>query len=60
MSQESAEPDISDPQRWGLPVEAVADVAERLREVWSRFRPCFVTRTREPSESMRGSIGEAC
>lgn len=50
MIKESADPDVYDPDRWGLPAEAVADVAERLREVWSRFRPCFLTRTRDPSE----------
>ncbi len=32
---------ISDAQRWGLPQEAIDDLASRLRRIWSRFRECF-------------------
>lgn len=42
--------DVFDPNRWGLPDEAVADLANRLRRVWSRFRSCFKTKTRDTSE----------
>jgi SRSO17 transposase len=41
---------LFDAQRWGLPAEAVADLASRLRRVWSRFRKCFTTKTRDTSE----------
>jgi len=27
-----------DAQRWGLPKEAVDDLANRLRRIWSRFK----------------------
>ena len=43
-------PPLFDAQRWGLPAEAVADLASRLRRVWCRFRECFTTRTRDTSE----------
>ena len=39
-----------EPQRWGLPAEAVTDLADRLRRVWSRFRESFKTRTHDTSE----------
>ncbi|MCH8294563.1 transposase [Candidatus Poribacteria bacterium] len=41
---------LFDEKRWGLPAEAVADLAERLRRIWSRFRACFTTQTRDTSE----------
>jgi SRSO17 transposase len=41
---------ILDPQRWGLPMEALANLADRLQQVWSRFQACFKTRTRDPSK----------
>jgi SRSO17 transposase len=50
MSEEEGTAEVLDPQRWGLPAEAVADLGDRLRRVWSRFRGCFRTRTRDPSE----------
>lgn len=39
--------DVLDAERWGLPVEAVDCLAERLYSTWDRFRPCFKTRTRD-------------
>ncbi len=36
--------DIFDPDRWGLPADAVASLAERLHSLWTRFRPCFTQR----------------
>lgn len=42
---------IADPARWGLAAGTVAEVAERLRAVWSRYRACFRTQTRETSEN---------
>ena len=50
MSKDVAEPNVFEPQRWGLPTEAVADLAARLRRFWSRFRHCFKTQTRDASE----------
>ena len=41
---------IHDPARWGLAAGTVAEVAERLREVWGRYRACFATKTRDTSE----------
>jgi SRSO17 transposase len=41
--------DIFDPDRWGLPADAVVMLAERLHALWSRFRPCFKTSTRDGS-----------
>ena len=41
--------DIFDPDRWGLPAEAVAGLADRLHALWTRFRPCFKTTTRDGS-----------
>ncbi len=40
---------IADPARWGLAAGTVAEVAERLRAVWSHYRACFRTQTRETS-----------
>ncbi len=40
---------IYDPQRWGLHVEAVSELGERLYQTWERFRDCFKTRTRDTS-----------
>ncbi len=40
---------IFDAQRWGLPQEAIDDLASRLRRIWSRFRECFTTKTRDTS-----------
>ncbi|MCL0065813.1 hypothetical protein M1N79_02870 [Dehalococcoidia bacterium] len=41
---------VLDPQRWGLPMEAVANLADRLQHLWTRFRVCFKTKTRDPSK----------
>ena len=38
------------PQRWGLPAEAVADLANRLQRIWARFHDCFTTKTRDTSD----------
>lgn len=40
--------DRFDPDRWGLPADAVASLAERLHALWTRLRPCFKT-TRDAS-----------
>ena len=50
MVQAADGSDVLDPQRWGLPLEAVEDLAERLRHMWSRFRFCFGTKTNDSSE----------
>lgn len=51
MDKEANAADVFDRQRWGLPKEAVADLAEHLRCIWSRFRGCFRTKTRDTSEN---------
>ena len=48
--EEEGKADVFDPRRWGLPAQAVADLGDRLRRVWSRFRDCFRTRTRDSGE----------
>jgi len=51
---------LLDPRSWGLPVEGTADLAERLRRIWTRFRNCFKTKTRDTSKQalvyMQGSL----
>src|ERR1051326_2960250 len=37
------------PPRWGLPIEAVESLADRLWQFWQRYRLCFCSRTRDPS-----------
>lgn len=49
MPPEAAFSEVFDPQRWGLPPEAVAGLADRLRRIWARFRSCFQTKTRDSS-----------
>ncbi|MBM3133971.1 MAG: IS701 family transposase [Chloroflexi bacterium] len=44
-------PTLSAASRWGLPAEAVANLADRLRNLWSRFSHCWHTRTRDSSEN---------
>jgi SRSO17 transposase len=41
--------DIFDPDRWGLPLEAVESLADDLYAYWERCRACFRTRTRDGS-----------
>lgn len=50
MTKGATVSDVFDLQRWGLPTEAVVDLADRLEDVWSRFRHCFRSKTRDPSE----------
>jgi len=40
---------LFDPQRWGLPAEAVLDLANRLQRSWERYHDCFTTKTRDTS-----------
>lgn len=53
--------DLYAAQRWGLPAEVIADLGERLRRFWGRFRPCFQTQTRNGSAHawtyLRGLLG---
>ena len=41
---------VEAPWRWGLGAATVGMVAERVRAVWARYRGCFRTQTRDPSE----------
>ena len=54
MAKDANEPDVLDPRRWGLPKEAVADLADRPRRFWLRFRHCF--KTRDASHNTLGPI----
>ena len=49
MIIQECDADVFDPERWGLPIEAVTSLADRLWQVWMRFRDCFKTKTRDPS-----------
>src|SRR5262250_1404027 len=49
-ADESCEPALHAPQRWGLSAEAVAHLGDRLYQFWLRFRGGFTTRTRDTSE----------
>ena len=55
--------DLAAPQRWGLPAEAIADLGDRLRRFWGRFRACFKTHTRDSAAHawtyLRGLLGLA-
>ena len=42
--------DLFNPDRWGLPVQAVQRLGDDLWAFWERFRGCFRTRTRDTSE----------
>lgn len=50
QAESKGELDGIDPDRWGLPAEAVATLGRRLHECWERFSDCFTTRTRDTSE----------
>jgi SRSO17 transposase len=41
---------VFDPDRWGLPAEAVAQLGEELHGFWEHYRPSLRTRTRDTSE----------
>jgi len=49
MLTSTPETDIFDPDRWGLPAEAITGLGTRLCALWTRFRPCFRTATRDGS-----------
>ena len=43
--------DSFDPDRWGLPADAVAGLADRLHALWTRFRPRAPPKSRDsPNE----------
>ena len=41
---------LFDPDCWGLPVVVVDELPDRLLWIWQRYRFCFHTCTRDPSE----------
>ncbi len=41
---------LLDPDRWGLPAEAVDELPDRLQQIWQCYRSCFRTCTRDTSE----------
>jgi SRSO17 transposase len=41
---------VSDPERWGLPARAVAQLGNDLDGFWEHYRSTFRTRTRDTSE----------
>jgi SRSO17 transposase len=56
----SCNKNLFDPNRWGLPDEAVADLADALYSFWQRFCHCFRTRRHDTSTNaytyMRGLL----
>lgn len=44
------QPDLYNPERWGLSPGLVLELGDHLRSIWSRYRCCFLTQTRDPSE----------
>jgi SRSO17 transposase len=50
-SPTSPEPslDTFDHERWGLPLQAVLNLGQRLFDCWGRYHDCFVTKTRDTS-----------
>ena len=38
------------PERWGLNMNAIASLGDRLNDTWSRYRRCFRTQTRDSGE----------
>lgn len=42
-------PAIVQPERWGVSLDAVHDLGDRLQAYWERYRPCFKTQTRDGS-----------
>jgi SRSO17 transposase len=55
-TDESCEPALHAPRRWGLSAEAVAHLGDRLYQFWLRFRGGFTTRTRDTSEHAYDSL----
>src|SRR5260370_24422692 len=51
MAAAAATTTLSDPARWGMAAGTVAEVAERLRGLWGRYRTCFRTHTGDTSET---------
>jgi SRSO17 transposase len=49
MSIHEPDADVFERERWGLPSEAGTRLAERLQQIWTRFRAGFKTQTRDPS-----------
>ena len=35
--------DIFNPERWGLPMDAIDELTDRLIDVWQRYRHLFIT-----------------
>jgi hypothetical protein len=44
---------LFNPDRWGVPSDAVEQLADDLDAFWQRYRPCFRTRTRDTSDCAR-------
>jgi SRSO17 transposase len=49
MQHHVEDPSVFDPQRWGVPADAVLDLANRLQRTWERYHDCFTTKTRDTS-----------
>jgi SRSO17 transposase len=47
---EHGEKSLFDPQRWGIPIEKIKELAPQLRKHWQRFRQRFKSKTRDTSE----------
>lgn len=42
--------DLLIPDRWGLPMEAITSLGDRLQDCRARYRGCFKTKTRDGAE----------
>lgn len=58
MTNETAISDVFDPRHWGWSSQAIADLGNRLRDFWARYRTCFKTKTRDTSEHAWTSLRE--
>ncbi len=51
MENDGKQLNLFDPDRWGLPDEVVANLADHLRHFWLGFGHCCKTQTRDTSEN---------
>ena len=50
VKAEVARPSVFSAERWGLPLEAVKQLGDRLHQVWQRYHDCFTTRRHDTSD----------
>lgn len=50
MTNISKTEEIFNPEKWGLPLEAMEKIGIRFDETWERFKDLLTTKTRDTSE----------